>query len=194
LNCDRYSDLQEKKLDVSLTRRFLPAVVLLKESSPEVKYDVFERLNTGGLNLNSMEIRNAVYRGKFTDLLHKCSEEKLFRQLWHMPTVNSRQQHKDATYSRMRDLELVLRFFALSGAQDRAMGKRSAFKTYLGTYMAERNEAYRQHPELEHEDQSKFERAIQNCYGVLGRDAFVGPKGALSAPLGDALMYGLMTL
>ncbi len=193
LNGDRYADLQEKKLDVSLTRRFLPAVVLLKESSSEVKYDVFERLNTGGLNLNSMEIRNAVYRGKFTNLLHACSEHKLFRQLWHMPTV-ARQLHKDATYKRMRDLELVLRFFALSAAQDSAPNKRSAFKTYLGSYMAERNEEYRKRPQLEEEDRSRFERAIQNCYGMLGKEAFVGPKGSLSAPLGDALMYGLMEL
>src|SRR5690606_1178616 len=123
----------------------------------------------------------------FTALLHSCSEQMLFRRLWHMPTVE-RQLHKDATYKRMRDLELVLRFFALSAAQDRPPKKRSAFKTYLGSYMAARNEEYPKRPQLEEDDRSRFERAIHNCHEILGRDAFVGPRGSLSAPLGDALM------
>jgi hypothetical protein len=49
LNGLTFNDLQKKKLDRAITRRFVPAVVILKESSPQVKYDVFDRLNTGGV-------------------------------------------------------------------------------------------------------------------------------------------------
>lgn len=190
LNGDRFTDLKDKGLDAGLTRRFLPAVVLLKESSPEVKYDVFERLNTGGMNLNAMEIRNAVYRGKFTDLLHECSVNKRFRVLWGIPT-NKREREKHNTYARMQDLELVLRFFALSAAQEHG-AKRPAFKTYLGAFMSKRNEQYDADESLFRKDKATFERAIANCYNFLGENAFVRPNGSRSAPLGDALMYALM--
>jgi hypothetical protein len=188
LNGDRFADLQAKKLDVSLTRRFVPAVVLLKESSPEVKYDVFERLNTGGLNLNAMEIRNAVYRGKFTGVLHECADSKAFRDLWAIPnTPKAREKH--LMYARMFDLEQVLRFFALSAAQ-LTKEARPAFKTYLGHYMASRNAAYADHPELRAQDKASFDRAAENCVAMLGPHAFER-GGARSAPLADALMYAL---
>lgn len=144
LNGDQFSDLERKKLDMSLLRRFLPAVVLFKESSPEVKYDVFERLNTGGLNLNAMEIRNVVYRGKFTELLHDCAKHKAFRELWAIPG-SQKEREKSQSYRRMGDLEQVLRFFALSAAQSKK-ASRAAFRTYLGNYMTTRNAQYEADP------------------------------------------------
>jgi hypothetical protein len=166
--------------------------LLLKESSPEVKFDVFERLNTGGLNLNAMEIRNAVYRGAFTDLLHECSSDETFRKLWGIPG-NKKAREGNVTYSRMRDLELVLRFFALSAAQDRG-SKRAAFKTYLGSFMSSRNEEYAKDKALAEVDREKFKRSVFNCFTLLGESAFVISAAARSAPLGDALMYALSTL
>lgn len=188
LNGDRYADLERKKLDVGLTRRFLPAVVLLKESSPEVKYDVFERLNTGGLNLNAMEIRNAVYRGPFTELLHSCASAKAFRELWGIPGV-AKARDKNLMYMRMLDLEQVLRFFALSAAQVNKES-RPAFKTYLGHFMAMRNDEYRGDASLEDLDRDRFDRATKNCFEMLGKNAFER-DGSPSAPLADALMYAL---
>src|SRR5713226_3864552 len=42
LNGLKYFELQKKKLEAILTRRFIPAVVILKESTTTVKYDVFD--------------------------------------------------------------------------------------------------------------------------------------------------------
>lgn len=191
LNGDQFSDLERKKLDVSLTRRFLPAVILLKESSPEVKYDVFERLNTGGLNLNAMEIRNAVYRGKFTDLLHDCAKQRAFRELWGIP-LSLKERNRNVTYRRMTDLEQVLRFFALSAAQEKRE-KRAAFKTYLGGFMAARNAAHELNPALRDSDRVRFENTVENCLATLGKTAFVTDTQR-SPPLADALMYALEPL
>jgi hypothetical protein len=69
LNGMTFQEMVKRDFDKYLTRRFIPAVVILKESSSVVKYDVFDRLNTGGIEANHMEIRNAIYRGKFTDLM-----------------------------------------------------------------------------------------------------------------------------
>jgi Protein of unknown function DUF262 len=194
LNGKRFSDLAAMELDVTITRRFLPAVVLLKESSPEVKYDVFERLNTGGLNLNPMEIRNAVYRGPFTELLHHCADHKSFRLLWGIPE-SDQDRKKNKTYARMVDLELVLRFFALGHAQEQTEASRPAFKTYLGIFMKEQNDLLTKDPSLVEKEYARFSGAISNCLELLGEDAFrpVNKKDR-SAPFADALMYGLADL
>jgi Protein of unknown function DUF262 len=73
LNGLNYEEFQSKGFGPTLDRRFLPAVLLTRESSPEVKYELFDRLNTGGVKAEPMEVRNAVFPGPFKDLLHTLS-------------------------------------------------------------------------------------------------------------------------
>src|SRR5580698_6324556 len=82
LNSKTFNDMKRLKLDKFFTRRFIPAIVILKESSPEVKFDVFERLNTGSVIAEPMEIRNAVFQGGFNGQLHNLSDDHTFRRLW----------------------------------------------------------------------------------------------------------------
>lgn len=68
-----------------------------------VKFNIFARINRGGLPLTAQEIRNAVYRGEWRRHVHAMAESSSFT---------------DATEGkikgeRMEDLELVLRFAAL---------------------------------------------------------------------------------
>jgi hypothetical protein len=187
LNTLSYHDLEKKKLDKALTRRFVPAVVILKESSAQVKYDVFDRLNQGGVIADEMEIRNAVYPGRFNRVLHELSANETFRKLWNIPR-DPESLAANTLYSRMRDLELVLRFFALQNYG--AMNMK--FKDYLSDFMDRRNSDYKQHPELESTDSSHFIRAVGNCWRVFGEAAFKRPSSGLkSAPLADALMFAL---
>lgn len=192
LNGLNWLGLKKKGLDSTINRRFIPAVLILKESSPEVKYDVFDRLNTGGMQAEPMEIRNAIYRGPFCSLLHTLSSNGTFRKLWDIPEdPDSRQAN--VTYKRMEDLELVLRFFALQKYED-MLGR---FKEYLNTHMDARNKAYKEKPELARQDEALFVRAVENTWRVFGEDAFRKPatpggkKGVRSAPLADAVLYGL---
>jgi Protein of unknown function DUF262 len=193
LNGKNFDDMQKKKLDRFLTRRFIPAVLILKESSPQVKYDVFDRLNTGGVTANPMEIRNAVFQGDFTTLIRKLSENRTFRRLWGIP-LEEDEREKNATYSKMADLELVLRFFALSEYKTMTL----TYKDYLSDFVESRNLAYKQDATLAAADRERFERAVSNCYRILKEDAFRRPptdeearRSARSAPLGDALMIAL---
>ncbi len=191
LNGLRYSDLEKKQLDRAVTRRFVPAVVILKESSPEVKYDVFDRLNTGGVVAEPMEIRNAVFPGSFNRQLHTLSADPTFCRLWRIP-LEPDKRFSDPIYSRMRDLELVLRFFALRDHE--AMEIR--FKDFLSEFMDLRNEAYHNDPALPAADEASFSRAVSNSFRVFGDDAFrkplaTGELGNKSAPLADAVMVGL---
>ena len=187
LNGKSFNDLKKLKLDKFFTRRFIPAIVILKESSPEVKYDVFERLNTGSVIAEPMEIRNAVFQGGFNDQLHSLSDDHTFRKLWGIP-IDDIEREKDQTFKKMDDLELVLRFFALRDYQ--AMSFR--FKDYLSAFMNDRNAAYKLQPSLKDEDKRQFETAIGNCWKTFGDSAFRRPSThQRSAPLADAFMVAL---
>lgn len=80
----------------------LRCVVITNNSSPEVKFDVFERLNTNTMPLNNQELRNSISRGSLINLLGKLAEHPPWLLI-----LNRRFPDK-----RMRDEELILRFFA----------------------------------------------------------------------------------
>ena len=73
------------------------------EQDPSSIYEIFLRLNTGGTSLLPQEIRAAVYRGPFNDLLRELNANADWRQLL----------GADRPDSRMRDQEIILRFLAL---------------------------------------------------------------------------------
>lgn len=187
LNGQNYNDLQKKKLAAAITRRFVPAVIILKESSSQVKYDVFDRLNTGGVIAEPMEIRNAVFQGDFNKLIRNLAELPQFRRLWDIPSEQG-ELEKNRLYRDMSDVELVLRFFALS-EYDRMDMK---FKDYLGDFMDRRNKEYVRNQGLAASDRDRFLRTIENCWIVFGDHAFRKSADAKkSAPLADAVMISL---
>ncbi|HEL3815769.1 TPA: DUF262 domain-containing protein [Stenotrophomonas maltophilia] len=78
----------------------------------QVKYDIFERLNTGSVKLEPQELRNAVARGPFNDAIKKMAEFEDFRRCIR---VDLKDPESSAKVKKMEDVELVLRFFALRG-------------------------------------------------------------------------------
>lgn len=77
---------------------------------PQVKYDIFERLNSGSVRLESHELRNAVLRGPFNDICKELSKDVNFRRLLQIPLDDVESSTK---VRKMEDVELVLRFFSL---------------------------------------------------------------------------------
>ncbi|MBF0164404.1 MAG: DUF262 domain-containing protein [Magnetococcales bacterium] len=78
-------------------------VYLIEKGTPDdVKFNIFKRINTGGLPLSSQEIRHALYQGPATDFIKSLAESKEFRKA----TANGIRDQ------RMSDRECVLRFFA----------------------------------------------------------------------------------
>ena len=83
-------------------------MTLLKQSDPELKYEVFHRLNTGGEVLNPQEIRNVIFRGPLNDLVYELAEHPFLRAQLKITSL------KSAAYRKMTDAEYVLRFLTLS--------------------------------------------------------------------------------
>jgi hypothetical protein len=110
-----------------------------------------------------------------------------FCDLWDIPK-DSIKAESNTLYQQMRDLELVLRFFAL--ADHAAMSV--SFRDHLSEFMDTRNKAYKTQPGLRINDQERFLRAVKSCWRVFGKEAFYKPKSdgkhQRSFPLADALM------
>ena len=68
-----------------------------------VKFDIFDRVNRAGTQLNKQEIRNALYQGKSTELLNKLSKSVEFNE------ATENYFSKDA---RMKNRYLLLRFIS----------------------------------------------------------------------------------
>lgn len=102
-------------------RPYLRVVTLLRQSDPDLKHEVFLRLNKAGVALNSQEIRNVAFRGKLNDALIELSAQPFFAaRLKATPTSK--------VYREMTDVQYVLRFFtvleywsAFPGNMDKAM-------------------------------------------------------------------------
>lgn len=55
------------------------SVVVIEPGTPDsVKYNIFKRINTGGMALSAQEIRHALYQGEGTKLLQKLASDEFF--------------------------------------------------------------------------------------------------------------------
>lgn len=167
------------RLDVSNRRRLDDSIIhatVVRQDVPTDDnssiYHLFARLNTGGLQLTSQEIRACIYHGELNALLHDLNGNEGWRRIF--GPVNKR----------MRDQELILRFSAFFFEADRF---ERSLKGFLNTYMA-RNRALRR----QSKDQliGAFVPTIELLDRALGQDAF-RPRRSLNAAVFDSVMVGL---
>lgn len=146
----------------NLQRRILEAQVTVylieKGTPPEVKFNIFRRINTGGLPLTPQEIRHALYQGKATRLLKELADLPSFLE------ATTKSIPKD----RMADREFVLRFLAFI-ITDPENYKSVEFDSFLGDTMKTINLFPDEKLELL---KLQFERAMLASSNLLGKMAF----------------------
>ncbi len=101
LNGKKFSEL-EKVVQRKIKNTPIKCIVIEAKSHPDIKFEIFERLNTGAVKLNDDELRNSMYRGPYVDLLKELAANEDFQYLLNRP-----QFHK-----RMIDRGMALRFLA----------------------------------------------------------------------------------
>ena len=117
------------EIQTILEKSCLQEVEILKwDSSYDMRYELFNRLNTGGTPLTQQEIRNCIFRdisSKFNDFLHELAGNAEFKR-----TVLLSHEQNDCLFNE----GLVLRFFALfdSGTH---MDIQPGFAQYMTDYM-----------------------------------------------------------
>jgi len=104
---DDFNNNKFKDLDPILQAKIedyqIMAHVIQPPTPDRIKFDIFDRVNRGGLQLNKQEIRNALYQGNATKLLSSLSNLPAFK----IATENNFIKDK-----RMKDRYLLLRFIA----------------------------------------------------------------------------------
>lgn len=175
-------DLQEEILNFTLR-----IIIIEKDSDPDVKFEVFERLNLGAEKLNDQEVRNCVYRGNYNELLRSLAQNHYL-----LNTFQSEDPH-----TRMVDRQLILRFFAMW--RHTPQGYKGPAKRFLNAEM----ERHRNLSEAElTEMREVFEKCIEMAYAVFQEKAFrryysgntynpggTWEKSRLNVALWDTVMY-----
>lgn len=119
-------DQLPKSVQLMFMTRPIRVTVLNDRSDFAVRYDLFERLNTGGVTLHPQEIRNCIYIGRFKDFIEECSINQHFLNVVKMTTNAERTGSRE---------ELILKFFAYF--EDRNLFTHSV-KGFLNDYMAKK--------------------------------------------------------
>ena len=98
----RFSEL-DPRFQRHIKNRTIRCIVILKDTHPQIKFDVFERLNTGSVKLNAQELRHGIHHGSLMKLLEKLAKNPTWKELSGIKTDK-----------RMKREELILRYFSLS--------------------------------------------------------------------------------
>jgi len=187
-----FKELERKKfseIDDTLQDKIkscsIRTITFRKESDPNLKFEVFERLNTGSVSLNDQELRNCIYRGYYNELLRELSLDKDFRKLLSITKPDKR----------MKDVELVLRFSSFY--HNTYLKYKSPMRKFLNEEMESRQHI----TEKEAKDlREAFKNTVQILLSLLGDKAFKrfykgdekNPDGRWETMKFNASLYDIM--
>lgn len=152
-------------------------VYKIEQGTPEeVKFNIFRRINTGGLPLSAQEIRHALNLGRATEMLKELAETDDFL----------RATDGGVATDRMGDRECVLRFLAFT-ITDPAAYNEPEFDAFLSARMKDLNSM----DEASLDRLAKlFHLAMLRATDLFGKNAFRKIKGidARRQPINKAVM------
>lgn len=169
----RFKDLSESDQRQINNTLFHATIVRQEQPSNDQSsiYLIFERLNTGGTRLEAQEIRVALYRGPFVNLLRSLNRTEDWRKIF------------GPVHKRMKDQELILRFFAL---------KLREYKSPMTEFLnglAGDNRDLAQHSEQELT--SLFLATTKAVRKILGEHTFRVSGNTLNAAVCDSVMVAI---
>lgn len=185
LNGSKYEELNPKAKRM-LNNGNLRVILIFNDSNPEIKYDIFMRLNTGSVKLNEQELRNCLYRGPLNDMIKELRKNKKFLNILGLK----------APHKRMNDCELILRYLAFSENYDKESNKlidyKGSVKPYLNSFMKKNSDATDIYVNNLRE---RFNNTIDKVYEVFGENAFrklndEGYENKLNRSIMDVIMIG----
>lgn len=150
---------------------------IIKQESPQDDntsiYHVFERLNSGGKRLSPQEIRTAAYHGNFNDMIRALNNYPRWRSLYGDKS------------SRLKDEELILRFFAVFFDFSNYQSPMTEFLTKFNKKHKDTNEKFILNCS------QLFKQTCDTIYRALGREAFRPYGRALNVAACESVMYAV---
>jgi hypothetical protein len=130
-----------------------------KGTPPEVKYNIFKRINTGGLPMTPQELRHALNPGKATKFLAQLATSNEFQQVTKLSKLRK---------MRMDDREFILGFlaFTLTSYKNSQSEKRNLF---LSKALSKVNNMSEQELQV---IENNFTKAMIAAWQIFGKNAF----------------------
>lgn len=163
-----------------IENRTLRCITILKETHAQIKFDVFERLNTGAVQLNPQELRHGLYHGPLMERLDELGEYEPWQELSGIRDDR-----------RMRGAELILRFLALSQSLE-------AYQKPLASFLSQFASDHRNTERL-NDWSEQFRVTVDIINQLFGDKAFrlvdehLQADGNFNSALFDAQMVGVIT-
>ncbi len=159
-----------------LKRAVCRVEVIRYDSEFDMRYELFNRLNTGGVKLSEQEIRNCIFRpydNAFNKFIQDLSKEKKFKNIIHI-----RKEEEEQMYAQ----ELVLRYFTL---KNYGATFEINIQKHMDEYMLKvsKNEI-----KFEYQKEEKLFKAICEKLNELGTDIFKLSTLNFSTSMYDAIM------
>ena len=170
-----YSELDDV-LQRKIQNSIINSTILYNiDSTPRIVFEIFNRLNTGGVSLTNQEVRNCIFSGKFNKQLKNLNLCESWRNLYGNPDPNKR----------MNDIELILRFFSLYN------GKYKEYKAPMREWL--NDEMKRNLSGLDDYDDfySLFEKTVEKIYSEFGKDVFKLKGRNFNRSVFDAIMVSI---
>ena len=153
--------------------------ISIQQNSPDTDnnssmYEIFNRLNIGGMNLTPQEIRSSIYHSKFYDMLQKINLNTKWRELL----------RKEDLDLHLKDIEIILRGFALAHLEVNT--------DYKGNMKKLLNEFSSKARDYDTEQVSKFEKMFHDftiACSNLDNDSFVNINNKFQISIFDAVFY-----
>lgn len=166
-----------------ILNRTLRCIVITKETHPQIKFDVFERLNSGAVKLTPQELRHGIYNGSFMKHITDLGKNKTWRAL-----INP------GAEKRMKVEELIIRFFAFHYAMDQ-------YKQPLAGFLNDYADKNREISDSKKEELTQlFTNTVNNLVTLYGDLAFkvfdrdLSPINNFNAALFDAEMISISSI
>ena len=183
LNGKRFHELHPR-LRRKIETYTLRCVIVTNDSDPDIRFEIFERLNSNTMPLNAQELRNSISRGSLIDLLGRLATDPAWLSI-----LGRKQPDR-----RMRDEELILRFFAfhISGLE--------SYKTPQKRWLNDVADAGRNYPEERIDELAAVWRAtIKNCLLIFKpiecfRRLPLERRSVVNRALMDLTMYSLKSI
>jgi hypothetical protein len=159
LNGVNYSSLEDKPQRL-LHGGNIRIVAIHEDSHPDIKFDVFMRINQGAIQLNAQELRNCLYRGNLNDALHEMATNPQLLKI-----LNLSKPH-----NRFKDVEMILRYLAVSeSSHENFSNYPGVMKTFLNQYMLKHREVSESAIQ---EISSNFTETLEKVYEIFGEESF----------------------
>lgn len=169
----------------------IQAHIIMPPTPDRIKFDIFDRVNRGGVSLNKQEMRNALYQGRATRLLKSLAMSDAFRNA----TGGAFLKEK-----RMKDKYLLTRFIAFLLYDEQKLkdekGGQYIYKNDIDEFLGKGMETLNMMDDWEIEKiEQLVTEILEKSYFYLGEDAFRLTKGERRSPINmnvfETVIYAL---